>query len=180
MRLLLAALGVIAACLPAAALDDPFAGAPRARLHVRIELAGAARVDFPNQVEWAAIDAWRTMELDFALVDVGNDGVPIVASATTAPAVPPAMAGLEGQLAACGEDQGCLGKVMRDFAKANEGNANIFAQLTGQQPGRYRNFAADRSRRWQIKPMFTAAQYHMVVTELQHKIGAKRERSTFL
>lgn len=144
MRLLFAAIGLFAACLPATALDDPFAGAPRAKLHVRIELAGNARVDFPNGVEWAAIEAWRTLEVDFALVDVGNDGFAIV-SAGAATGAPPAMTDLQAKIEACGEDQKCLASVMLDFAKANEGNADVFAQMTGQQPGRFRNFAADHA-----------------------------------
>ncbi len=143
MRLLIAALGIFSAtaCLPAVAIDDPFAGAPRAKLHVRIELAGSGRVDLPNGVEWAAIDAWRTAEIDFALVDVGNDGYPIVAA--TPPETPTAMVDLKAKMKACGDDQACLGQTMLEFAKANEGGQNLFAAMTGQQSGRYRNFAAD-------------------------------------
>lgn len=145
MRLLFAAIGLFAVCLPAAAaLDDPFAGQPRAKLHVRIELAGSNRVDFPNGVEWAAIEARRTLELDFALVDVGNDGLPIVTTGDVM-APPPAMTDLQGKIEACGEDQKCLSAVMLDFAKANEGNANVFAEMAGLQPGRYRNYVADRA-----------------------------------
>lgn len=144
MRLLFAVIGLFALCLPAVALDDPFAGAPRAKLHVRIELVGSNRVDFPNGVEWAAIEAFRTLEIDFALVDVGNDGLAIV-SAGDPNATPSGMADLQGKIEACGEDQKCLGAVMMEFAKASEGNSDVFAQMTGQQPGRYRNFAADRA-----------------------------------
>ena len=142
MRLLLAAFGLVAACLPAVAAGDPFPGAPRAKLHVRIEFAGANRVDLPNKVEWAAIEAWRTLEVDFALVDVGNDGVAIVAPAGAAE-VPPAMADLESKIAACGEDHKCLAATMKEFAEASAGTPDMFAQMTGQQPGRFRNFAAD-------------------------------------
>jgi hypothetical protein len=145
MRLFFATLGIFAACLPAAAIDDPFPGAPRASLHVSIELAGNQRVDMPNQVEWAAIEAWRTLEVEFALVDVGNDGYPIVSSGAALAETPSAVSDLEAALEACGEDQGCLAKAMMAFAKASDGSSNPFLEMTGQQPGRFRNFAADRT-----------------------------------
>lgn len=143
MRAFLAILGLLGSVIPAIAVEDLFAGAPRASLHVRLELAGSNRFDFLNGIEWAALEAWRTLELDFALVDVGNDGFPIVAP--SAPAVPPAMEGLQAKLEACGEDQKCLAATMMEFAQSGEGGANPFAAMTGMQAGRYRNFAADRS-----------------------------------
>lgn len=145
MRLALAGLAVLASCLSAAAIDDPFAGRDRARLHVRIELAGSARVNFPNGVEWAAIEAWRTLEVDFGLVDIGNDGVPIV-GAIAEGAVPPEAQALEQKIKACDEDQKCLAATMMEFAQGGqgaEGGRNPFEAMLGMQPGRYRNFAAD-------------------------------------
>ncbi|MCR6634335.1 hypothetical protein [Devosia sp.] len=63
---------------PASAQTDPFAGNPRATLRVSIELSGSARENFPNGVEWAAIAAVRRLDLSYELVDVANDGLPIV------------------------------------------------------------------------------------------------------
>jgi hypothetical protein len=146
MRLLLAAIAAMALVSPAAAIDDPFAGQPRARLHVRIELAGTDRVNFPNGVEWAAIEAFRTLEGDFELVDIGNDGVPIVGGIAPG-AVPPEAQVLEQKIKACGENQKCLAETMMEFAQAGqgaEGGRNPFEAMLGMQPGRYRNFAADR------------------------------------
>jgi hypothetical protein len=145
MRFLLAAIAALALISPAVANDDPFAGNARGSLHVRIELAGKARVNFPNGVEWAAIEAWRTLELDFGLVDVGNDGVPIVGG-VPAGAVPPEAQALEAKIKACGDDQSCLAQTMMEFAQSGqgaEGGRNPFEAMLGMQPGRYRNFAAD-------------------------------------
>lgn len=113
---------------------------------MRIELAGWAREDFPNDVEWAAIEAWRTLEVDFRMVDVGNDGVAIVGG-VPADAVPPEALALEARLKACGDDQKCLGQAMMEFAQSGQGAAdgrNPFEAMLGMQPGRYRNFTADR------------------------------------
>lgn len=145
MRLILAALAALMFG-QATANEDPFAGRGRATLHVRVELAGNARVNFPNGVEWAAIEAWRTLEVDFALVDVGNDGVPIVGGLPPG-AVPPEAQALEAKIKACGEDQKCLGEAMMEFARNGQGadgGRNPFEAMLGMQPGRYRNFATDR------------------------------------
>lgn len=124
--------------------QDPFAGNDRASLHVRLQLAGSGRVNLPNGVEWFAISAQRTLELTYALVDVGNDGVPIVGGVPEG-TVPPEMADLEARLAECGEDQVCLAATMMAFAQSGQGGQNPFAAMTGMEPGRYRNFAADRA-----------------------------------
>lgn len=125
--------------------EDPFEGSPRGMLSVKLELSGTNRVDLPNGVEWAAIEARRSMAVEFALVDVGNDGLPIVAAKRDGPALSPEMDSLKGKIEACGEDQACLARTMMEFAAAGGGGANVFQQMTGQQPGRYRNFAGDRS-----------------------------------
>ena len=147
MRHCLTVLGLLALASPAMAQVDPFPDAPRGKLHVRIELAGSARVDFPNGVEWAAIEAWRTLEVDFGLVDVGNDSVPIVGGLPPG-AVPPEAQALEQKIAACGDDQKCLAATMMEFAQSGqgaEGGRNPFEAMLGMQPGRYRNFSADRA-----------------------------------
>lgn len=144
MRFILATVAALALMSPAAA-NDPFAGNERGNLHVRIELAGKGRVNLPNGVEWAAIEAWRTLELDFGLVDVANDGVAIVGG-VPAGAIPPEAQALEAKIKACGDDQGCLSQTMMDFARSGqgaEGGRNPFEAMLGMQPGRYRNFAAD-------------------------------------
>lgn len=144
MRLALAGLFFSALSFSAFAIDDPFAGKPRGKLNVRIELSGSGRVDFPNGVEWAAIDAKRSFELTFELVDVGNDGVPIVKPAGQTPELSADMKALQSKIEACGQDQMCLARTMMEFAQAGGGGANPFLQMTGQEPGRYRNYAADR------------------------------------
>lgn len=145
MRRVSASLSILAlATLPAAGQSDPFAGNERATLHIRLQLAGTGRVDMPNGVEWAAISAQRTLDLTYALVDVGNDGLPIVGGVPEG-AVPPAMKNLEGKLAECGQDQACLAATMMQFARSGQGGQNPFAAMTGMQPGRYRNFVADRA-----------------------------------
>ncbi len=144
MRFALPAFAVLALISPAAGLDDPFAGQPRASLHVRIELAGTNRVNFPNGVEWAKIEAVRTLELDFGLVDVGIDAYAIVSvDGKNQPGTTPAVEDLQAQIAACGENQKCLADAMLAFTQKAESSADAFAQMTGAQPGRYRNFAAD-------------------------------------
>lgn len=130
--------------VPVQAQTDPFAGNERSRLHVRLELAGSGRVDLPNGVEWSALSAVRTLELTYALVDVANDGIPIVGG-VPAGTVPPAMRDLEAKLAECGDSQACLAAVMMEFAGSGQGGQNPFAAMTGMQPGRYRNFSADRA-----------------------------------
>lgn len=145
MRFVVAALAALALSHASAAMDDPFAGQERGTLHVRIELAGSARVDLPNGIEWAAIEAWRTLEVDFSLVDVGQDGVPIVGG-IPADAVAPEAQDLEARIKACGDDQKCLAQTMMEFAQSGqgaEGGRNPFEAMLGIQPGRYRNFAAD-------------------------------------
>ncbi len=144
MRFVLTAIAAFAIVQPAAAIDDPFAGQPRARLHIRIELAGANRVDLPNGVEWARIEAVRTLDVDFGLVDVGIDAYAIVsAGGNSQPGTTPAAEDLQARIGACGEDQKCLADAMMSFAQTVESSADAFAQMTGAQPGRYRNFAAD-------------------------------------
>jgi hypothetical protein len=125
-------------------MDDPYAGNARGKLEVRIELSGSDRVNFPNGVEWAAIDAKRSFDLIFELVDVGNDGMPIVMPEGQQPELSADMKALQSKIEACGEDQMCLARTMMEFAQAGGSGANPFLQMTGQQPGRYRNFAADR------------------------------------
>lgn len=144
MRFVLAAIAALALAQPARAVDDPFAGQPRASLHVRIELAGANRVNFPNGVEWARIEALRTLEVDFGLVDIGIDAYAIVSTdGKNQPGTTPAVEDLQAKIAACGENQKCLADAMMAFAQSAESSADAFAQMTGAQPGRYRNFAAD-------------------------------------
>lgn len=143
VRLVLALSSLFLTSATMACAQDPFAGNPRGRLDVRIELSGRNRVDLPNGVEWAAIDARRTLEIAFAVVDVGNDGLPIVSASKADAALPPAMEDLKAKIDACGEDQQCLARTMMEFAKTGSGNP--FLQMTGQQPGRYGNFAADRA-----------------------------------
>lgn len=143
MHLLIAGLAMLLAILPAAANYDPVAGNGRGKLHIRIELTGANRVSLPNGIEWFQIEAWRSLDVTFGLVDVANDGVPIV-SAGGGPNLSPGMDDLQGRMEACGEDQKCLAATMMEFARSAEGGANPFEQMTGQQPGRYRNFSADR------------------------------------
>lgn len=124
--------------------QDHFAGNDRATLHVRLQLAGSGRVNLPNGVEWFGISAQRTLELTYALVDVGNDGVPIVGGVPD-DAVPQEMVDLENKLAECGDNQACLAATMMEFARSGQGGQNPFAAMTGMEPGRYRNFAADRA-----------------------------------
>lgn len=144
MRFVLAAIAALALTQPAAAIDDPFAGQPRANLHVRIELAGANRVNFPNGIEWAKIEAVRTLELDFGLVDIGIDAYAIVSvDGKNQPGTTPAVEDLQARITACGDNQKCLADAMMAFAQSAESSADMFAQMTGAQPGRYRNFAAD-------------------------------------
>lgn len=142
MRVAIAFTSLILTSATIAAAEDLFAGNPRGKLDVRIELSGRHRVDFANGVEWAAIEAQRTLEIEFAVVDVGNDGLPIVSEGKAGAALPPAMEDLKAKIDACGEDQQCLAQTMMEFAKS--GGGNPFQQMTGQQPGRYSNFAADR------------------------------------
>ncbi len=143
MRLAIAFAALILTSATIAAADDPLAGNPRGVLDVRIELTGRNRVDSPNGVEWAAIEARRTLELRFAVVDVGNDGLPIVSPKGSGVALSPAMETLKAKLAACGEDQLCLSRTMMELA--GSGGGNPFLEMTGQQPGRYVNYTGDRS-----------------------------------
>ncbi len=124
--------------------QDHFAGNDRATLHVRLQLAGSGRVNLPNGVEWFAISAQRTLDVTYALVDVGNDVVPIVGGVPDG-AVPQEMVDLENKLAECGENQACLAATMMEFARSGQGGQNPFAAMTGMEAGRYRNFAADRA-----------------------------------
>lgn len=135
--------GLILVLATDAAAEDLFAGSPRGRLEVRIELGGENRVAFPNGVEWAAIDARRMLNLTFALVNVGNDGLPIVSPKGARDTLSPKMEALRARLAACGDNQQCLSQAMMELA-AN-GGGNPFLEMTGQQPGRYANYAVDRS-----------------------------------
>lgn len=141
---------VILACLlmisvsPAAA-QDPFAGKPRGKLTVKLELAGSGRVDMPNGVEWAAIEAKRSMTAVFEMVDVGSDGLPIVSAKPAGSALSPNMNDLKDKIDACGGDHACLSRTMMEFAASGSGGGNVFQQMTGQQPGRFLNFAGDRS-----------------------------------
>ncbi|ATN35569.1 hypothetical protein ACO34A_17330 [Rhizobium sp. ACO-34A] len=111
---------------------------------VRLELSGSQRVDMPNGVEWAAIDAKRGMAVEFAMVEVGNDGFPIVAAKPAGAVLSPEMEGLKGGINACVGDQACLARVMMEFAAKGNGG-NVFQQMTGQQPGRFHNLAGDRN-----------------------------------
>lgn len=132
---------------PAMAQTDAFAGNARASLHLRIDLSGAARVNFPNGIEWAGINAVRSLDLTYQLVDVGNDGVPIVGGLAEG-AVPQEMRDLEARMAECGDNQVCLAGVMMQFAQGGMGQAdgrNPFEAMVGMQPGRYVNLAGDRS-----------------------------------
>jgi hypothetical protein len=144
MRLIVTSLAIVLAAFPAVAVDDPFVGNTRGQLQVRIDLTGTNRVSLANGVEWFQIDAWRSLDISFGMVDVGNDGVPIV-SAGGGSALSPAMQDLQSRMAVCGDDQTCLSATMMEFAQSAQSAVNPFEQMTGQQPGRYRNFAADRA-----------------------------------
>ena len=144
MRVGLAWLCVLPLLAGSALAQDHFAGNDRATLHVRLQLAGSGRVDLPNGVEWFAIAAQRTLDVTYALADVGNDGLPIVGGVPDG-AVPREMVDLENKLAECGDNQACLAATMMQFAQGGRGGPNPFAAMTGMEPGRYRNFAADRA-----------------------------------
>jgi hypothetical protein len=135
---------VFLAIAPAHGEGDLFAGNERASLRVRIELAGSGRTSLPNGVEWAALSASRTLDLTYDLVDVGNDGVPIVGGVPDG-TIPSAVRDLEAGMAACRDDQVCMAAKMLEFARSGQGGQNPFLAGTGMQPGRYRNFAADRA-----------------------------------
>lgn len=144
MRFAVVSAGLFLLSTNLAAANDPFEGNSRGRLTVRLELAGSQRADMPNGVEWAAIDAKREMAVEFGMVDVGNDGLPIVSAKPAGSELSPEMRGLKGRIDACGGDQACLAHVMMEFAAAGNGG-NVFQQMTGQQPGRFQNFAGDRT-----------------------------------
>ncbi len=143
MRFAIAFAGLLVSATLASA-NDPFEGNPRGRLTVRLELTGSHRVDMPNGVEWAAIEAKRRMAVEFEMVDVGNGGLPIVSAKPAGSELSPQMEGLKARIDACGGDQACLARTMMEFAAAGNGG-NVFQQMTGQQPGRFRNLAGDRA-----------------------------------
>ncbi len=135
--------------LPAPKAQDAFAGAATGTLWLEIELSGSGRIDLPNGVEWAALDARRSLSLQLRLVDVGNSGVPIVPVAGVGGAEganPLTVAGLEemeAAMAACNGDQACLMMTSMRFSQQMMVVGQAFADTLESE--RFGNWSAMRT-----------------------------------
>ncbi len=135
--------------LPAPEAQDVFAGSPTGTLWLDIELSGSGRTDLPNGVEWAQLDATRSLALQLRMVDVANGGVPIVPVGGFGgpdganPLVPPGMAEMEAAMAACNGDQACQMMTSMRFSKEMMAMGQAFSDSLDST--RFSNWSALRT-----------------------------------
>lgn len=135
--------------LPAPEAQDAFAGANTGTLWLEIELAGSSRTDLPNGVEWAALEASRSLALQLRLVDVGNGGVPIVPIGGIGgpdganPLMPQGVEELEAAMAACNGDHVCQMMTTMQFSEEMMAVGQAFAD--GLESKRFSNWSAVRT-----------------------------------
>jgi hypothetical protein len=130
-----------------AALLDAFEGAPRGTLYLHVELAGAARKNMANGVEWFALTASRTMDVAIRMIDVGNTSVPIVAvgdagAGGSNPMLPPGMQAIEAEMGKCDGNHACQAAVMMRFSQDMMANSQNYALNLAS--GRFSNWSAER------------------------------------
>lgn len=135
--------------LPAPEAQDAFAGSATGTLWLEIDLGGSGRMDLPNGVEWAALDASRSLTLQLRLFDVGNGGVPIVpvggfgGADGANPLMPPGMEEMQAAMEACGDDQACLMATSMRFSKEMMAMGQAFADTLDST--RFSNWSAMRT-----------------------------------
>lgn len=135
--------------LPAPKAQDAFAGANTGTLWLEIELSGSGRTDLPNGVEWAALDATRSIALQLRMVDVGNGGVPIVPVAGVGgarganPLIPAGLEEMEAAMAACHGDQACQMLTSMRFSQEMMVMGQAFADTLESK--RFGNWSAART-----------------------------------
>lgn len=141
---------VAGTALPARAqtsVPDFFPGAATGTLHISMDLTGYGRTNMPNGVEWAGLTALRSFDIRLRMVDVGNGNVPIVPiTGATGPGggplgMPPAMAAMEDEMAACNGNQACQIAVMTQLGKQLMESAAPPAEMDFT---RFQNWATDR------------------------------------
>lgn len=115
------------------------------RLHVKVELEGSAREDFPNGIEWAALSTKRSMSLDLAMWMPEVGGGPLLTLGGVDPrnpSLPPGMAAIASAVEACGEDQACIAKTMMGIGKQLAADENALGSMEVDNT-RYENWVAD-------------------------------------
>lgn len=142
------ALGLLV-LLPAPKAQDAFAGANTGTLWLEIELSGSGRTDLPNGLEWAALEASRSLALQVRLVDVGNGGVPVVPVGGVGgadganPLIPAGLEEMEAAMAACNGDQACQMMTSMRFSKEMMSMGQAFADSL--ESTRFSNWSAMRT-----------------------------------
>ena len=135
--------------LPAPKAQDAFAGARTGTLWLEIELSGSGRTDLPNGLEWAALEASRSLALQVRLVDVGNGGVPVVPVGGVGgadganPLIPAGLEEMEAAMAACNGDQACQMMTSMRFSKEMMSMGQVFADSL--KSTRFSNWSAMRT-----------------------------------
>ncbi|MBB3019917.1 hypothetical protein FHR70_002982 [Microvirga lupini] len=125
---------------------DPFAGAPKGRLFLTIELKGSGRKDLPNKVEWYRLTSNRKLELELAMLVPVKSPVPIVkvggSDKDNAP-MPAGLAAMAKILEPCKGDEECQRKAMMAYGQQLMANPQALGAMK-QDDTRFENWVADR------------------------------------
>lgn len=119
---------------------------PTGHLHVTVELAGQARNDFPNGIEWAGLTTNRTMSIDLAMLmpqAATGPGLPLGGVAPGDAPLPAGMATIAQAMEACGEDEACRMKSMMALGKQLQANPQALGTLEADTT-RYETWTPDR------------------------------------
>ncbi|MBF9195162.1 hypothetical protein [Microvirga terrestris] len=124
---------------------DHFAGAPKGRLFLTIDLKGSGRKDLPNKVEWYRLTSSRKLELELAMLVPVKSPTPIVKvggiDKNNAP-MAPGMAAMAKVLEPCKGDQECQRKAMMSFGQQMMANPQAMGSMK-QDDTRFENWMAD-------------------------------------
>lgn len=125
---------------------DHFAGAPKGRLFLMIELKGSGRKDLPNKVEWYRLTSSRKLELELAMLIPMKSPAPIVKvggiDKESAP-MPPGMAAMAKVLEPCKGNEECQRKAMMSFGQQMMANPQAMGSMK-QDDTRFENWVVDR------------------------------------
>jgi len=123
------------------------AAMPTGHLLVTVELAGQARNDFPNGVEWAGLMADRSMSLDLKLSmpqETTTPGLELGGITPENAALPAGIATIANAMEACGENDACRMKAMMSIGKQLQADPNALGAMEGDKT-RYETWTADRT-----------------------------------
>jgi len=127
---------------------DQFPDAPRAILHMRMEIGGFHRWDSANGLEHTTLRASRTADLRLLMVLTDESRappVPIRGHDLTNPELPEAQQTVTNMIEACNGDPACQIEAAKRYADAIEAAPDGFG-TTEWDDERYDNWISDRSK----------------------------------